>query len=553
MAGYYGWTLAAEFDEERELKRSKVWLCDVKEVYRCPYPFENWMCLRNFGAGGMAHGAIYFSVPTEKFSDWLLKDGWNYFGVIVTTEEERKEREPKFREMIRPWIDDFGKEWGKCVDELMGHYNRLKAVDVEKANDLELQEAFRDWLWAYRRMAQIHFIAMYAFCCIERLFEELCMELLGIDRNDPLYIKLMSGFDNKTQATDGELWRLGDRAKELGLEETFKDIPDDEQLLSKLEESEAGRKWLQELREFVDEYGWRTRGNWDTFSPSWVEKPSLALTDIRRDMATGGAFVRAQAQQRLRKERAEAEKEVLSRLPEDKREWFDKLMRAAQWAGIVAEEHVFYTENYGNATGRRIMKEIEKRFVQAGIIDEPLDVHYLSPDEIDREITIKADLHKLINIRKKQHEEFRKAEQPPFIGDPSAIPEMLSADPVVKSTVAAAPRVRPELKADLYGTVSAPGIVEGIARVVMSEEEFDQVQTGEILVAVETSAAWTPLFARVKAVVADVGGVLAHAYIVGREYGLPVVSGTLEATKKIKTGDRIRVDGDLGVIHILGK
>lgn len=551
MAGYYGWTFQ-DWDEERDPKRSKVWVCDMKQVSRCPYPFELWMCFPNFGPLGFAEAAAYFSIPTSKGPDWKMKDGWPYIAVIVTSEEERKEREPKFREMLAPWIDDFGKEWGKCVDELMRHYNRLKAVDVEKANDLELKQNFVDWVRVYRRMAYLHFIPLYASCLIYRLFEELCMELLGIDRNDRLFIKLMSGFDNKVQDTDRELWRLGERAKELGLEHTFKDIPDDEQLLSKLEESEAGRKWLQELREFVAEYGWRTQGNWDTYSPSWVEKPSLALADVRRDMALGGTFPRAQAQERLRKERAEAEREALSRIPEDKREWFGKLMRGAQWAGIVAEEHVFYAENYANATGRRIIKEIEKRFVQAGIVDEPLDLHYLLPDEIDLTMTFKADADKLVNIRKRQHEEIRKAEPPLFIGDPSAIPQMFSADPAVMSLVVSAPRVRPELKADLYGTVSAPGVVEGIARVIISEEEFDQVQTGEILVTVETSAAWTPLFSKVKAVVADVGGILAHAYIVGREYGLPVVSGTLEATKKIKTGDRIRVDGDIGAVYILG-
>lgn len=353
--------------------------------------------------------------------------------------------------------------------------------------------------------------------------------------------------------TDRGLWRLGERAKELGLEQVFKATPDDKKLLSGLEETETGRKWLQELHEFLGEYGWRTRENWDVTNPSWVEKPSLALPAIRRDMAVGGVFIRDQALQRLAKERAEAEKEVLSRISEDKREWFGKLMEAAHWAGIVAEDHVFYTENYANATGRHVTKEIGNRFARAGIIDDLQDIYYLMPAEIDIRIIPKFSAHKLVEMRKKQHEEFRKAEPPPFIGDPTVIPEVIGNDPLLRSTAIPIPRVRPELKADLYGTVSAPGIVEGTARVIMSEEEFDQVQPGEILVTLETSAAWTPLFSLVKAVVTDVGGYLTHAFIVGREYGLPVVSGTVEATKKIRTGMRLKVDGDIGTVYILGE
>ena len=550
--GYYEWPIF-DWDEERDPKLYKVWVVDRKETLRAIMPFDVWMGMANYNQHALQYAAGALSVPTTKGMDWRLKDGWEHVSVMITSEEEQKKREPKFRERIAPWIDDFGKEWGKFVDELMGHYNRLKAVDVEKADDIDLRMNFLDWVYVYRREAELHMVSMYAFCCVYSLLEDLCKELLGIDKYDPLFVKLMSGFDNKLLDTDRKLWRLGERAKELGLEQIFKDIPDDEGLLSKLEGTEAGKKWLQELHEFLNEYGWRTRENWCVSEPSWVEKPSLALPAIRRDMAKGGVFIRDQAQQQLRKNRAEAEKEILSRVPEDKREWFEKLMRSAQWSGIVAEEHVFYTENYANATGRRVTKEIGKRFAQAGVIDDPQDIYYLLPDEIDIRIIPKFSAHKIVEMRKKQHEEFRKAEPPPFIGDPSVIPEVVGSDPLLRSTAIPIPRVRPELKADLYGTISAPGVVEGIARVILSEAEFDQLQPGEILVTLETSAAWTPLFSLAKAIVTEVGGYLTHAFIVGREYGLPVVSGTVEATKKVKTGMRLKVDGDLGVVYILSE
>ena len=98
---------------------------------------------------------------------------------------------------------------------------------------------------------------------------------------------------------------------------------------------------------------------------------------------------------------------------------------------------------------------------------------------------------------------------------------------------------------------SAPGIVEGTARVILNERHLDQLQPGDILVTVATAVPWTPAFSIVSGVVTNAGGGLAHAVLVAREYGIPAVCGTREATKKIKTGDRLRVDGDLGVVYIL--
>jgi pyruvate,water dikinase len=87
----------------------------------------------------------------------------------------------------------------------------------------------------------------------------------------------------------------------------------------------------------------------------------------------------------------------------------------------------------------------------------------------------------------------------------------------------------------------------------MSQTEIPEFKAGEILVTTESASAWTPLFGIAKAVITDMGGYLSHAAIVGREFGLPVIAGTMEATKKIKTGMRLRVDGDLGVVYILDK
>jgi pyruvate,water dikinase len=87
--------------------------------------------------------------------------------------------------------------------------------------------------------------------------------------------------------------------------------------------------------------------------------------------------------------------------------------------------------------------------------------------------------------------------------------------------------------------------------VVLSVDELSTIQEGEILVCTITSPSWTPVFGKIRAAVSDIGGMMSHAAIVSREYGLPAVVGTGYATKNIKTGQRLRVDGNTGVVTIL--
>jgi pyruvate,water dikinase len=549
MSGYYQWRIWNY--EKADVHRHKVWVLDSKETLNSVSFLD--LLLMHYMVDSLPYGAAYFQVPTSKGADFRLKDGWMYVSVNATTEEERQKREPEFRKRIAPWIEDYGKEYHKLVDMLNEEAEKIKSVDLAKATDGELKRVFQDFLDYYVRATQTHFVWLYGYCIVYRLFEDICKDMLNIDKYDRLFNDLMAGFDHKLLQSDRKQFRLGKLAVDLGLQALFQSTSDDHELIRKLgEEGERGKKWLGELRKFVDEYGWRMGGIWDMASPSWVEDPSLAIPAIRTFM-TQPTFAVDEHRGKLEKARGDAEKEIVSRVPEDAREWFAKLMRAAQWAAVVNEEHTFYIENYSNAVARSIFKEIGKRFAEAGIIDEPTDICYMLPEEISIRIIPKFDAHKIVSIRKQQHKKFRKVDNPHFIGDPNAVAETMAVDPVVSSTITPVPRVRPELKADIYGTIAAPGIAEGIAHVIMSQTEIPEFKAGEILVTTESASAWTPLFGIAKAVITDMGGYLSHAAIVGREFGLPVIAGTMEATKKIKTGMRLRVDGDLGVVYILQK
>jgi len=237
MSGYSTEGVLVNWDEERDMAlvdRYRVWILDRKETLRCATPFDLWMLQYNYDNIGLQYGHEYFCVPECRGFDCKLKDGWVYDGSLFTTEGERKQRAVKFRERIAPWIEDFGREYKKGVDEVMALYEQAKSVDIEHCEDFELLDSFDEWLRLYRRAGNLHMVWLLAYCKIYEMFEELCKDIVGIDRNDRLFNDLMAGFNHKILQTDREMFYLGVKAREMGLEPLFDQTPDDEELLRKL-------------------------------------------------------------------------------------------------------------------------------------------------------------------------------------------------------------------------------------------------------------------------------------------------------------------------------
>jgi pyruvate,water dikinase len=111
--------------------------------------------------------------------------------------------------------------------------------------------------------------------------------------------------------------------------------------------------------------------------------------------------------------------------------------------------------------------------------------------------------------------------------------------------------VKPEEISEIKGYAGSAGIVEGLARVCLSVEDLSRIKKGDILVAPSVNPAWSAHFPCVAGVVTDIGGIFGHAAIVAREYKIPAVVATGTATQIIKTGDKIKCDGDTGVVHLL--
>jgi pyruvate,water dikinase len=180
------------------------------------------------------------------------------------------------------------------------------------------------------------------------------------------------------------------------------------------------------------------------------------------------------------------------------------------------------------------------------------DAFFLEFDEIIRLLGGQDEATSRIPARKIAYQKFSALPEYPTIIVGHFDPFTWATDPNRRTDIYDAnQRIRKQFTNQIMGLPGSAGQAEGQVRIVNSPEEGGQLQPGEILVAVTTNVGWTPLFPRLAAVVTDVGAPLSHAAIVAREMGIPAVVGCGNATMRLKTGDRVRVDGGHGVVEML--
>lgn len=549
-----------DFDSAADLERSPAWFLDGTHSVPPWTPLFAWFWV-NLCRHGMQYGAEKLALPTVKGWDWRFKDGGGYFTLlVVSSEEERREREQRFRVAIRPFLEDYDGLWCRFVKEMLGHYDGLKKLDLERATQIELLENFEQSIEVCRRMWEVHMYMMYGTFTAYILFENICRELVGIDDASPLFHSLVAGFDNKVLQVDKRMWELSREAQRMGLGATFLET-DPNDLPRALDADPQGREFMREFRAFLDEDGWRMQRMAEINVPTWIEDPTPALTTVKQFLAKTDFNLEAE-REKLTRERKKAEEQVLASLAPEQRGWFAGLLRLAQKSGVFSEEHDYYLDFYAHAMVRRSSLGLGRRFAAAGALDGADDVFFLIPDEIRRAgiNPDQFDLRPTVARRRAKWEEWSRTQLPPVILrsgfdiDQAMALLVRSNDPIaLKVVVGSMPVVRPELKADLHGTCGSPGVAEGTARVILSEQHLADVQPGDILVAATTSPSWTAVFSFIKGVVVDRGASLSHAAIVGREYGIPVLMNVFVGTQKLRSGQRIRVDANMGALYVLDR
>ena len=250
-----------------------------------------------------------------------------------------------------------------------------------------------------------------------------------------------------------------------------------------------------------------------------------------------------QRQQNLVSERELAIRTIENRLSGTRKKWFKKHLESAQRFAPLREDGL---ADIGLAYPllRQILLELGRRFMNAGLISKEEDIFWLEENEvvliIDR-FRQEKPLNKFTEIIKERKTVWKMAKQ---LSPPLSL-SFFSKKIKQEKTVS-----KSKGKNRLKGVAASPGIVRGKARVLHGPEDFTDFQSGEILVAAITTPAWTPLFARAAGVVTDIGGPLSHGSIVAREYGIPAVLGTGDATRRIQNGQIIEINGNTGIINL---
>jgi pyruvate,water dikinase len=174
--------------------------------------------------------------------------------------------------------------------------------------------------------------------------------------------------------------------------------------------------------------------------------------------------------------------------------------------------------------------------VAEGALEAPEDVFWLTVDELTG--ALPRDVRDLVATRRAITEEYRRLEIPEgWQGTPT--PHVLETTTVDRT------------HGEITGAAVSPGVVEGVAKLILDPDGDEDLEPGEVLVCRTTDPSWASLMMVASALVIDVGGAISHGAIVARELGIPCVIGTRDGTRKLRTGDRIRVDGGRGVVEIL--
>ncbi len=553
-----------DLHEEVDLPEMHSWFLDGTHSVPAWTPLFGYFWIR-YCAHGLKACAAEFSIPHCKGWEMRYRDGGSYNAFhIVRDEKEIEERQGKFRQALRPWIDNFDGLWDAGKRELMDMYNKLKELDVDNASNLQLYWHNYDLMTTYRRMWEIHFQGLYSSTFAWLLLEGLCKERYGMRDQDPEFQDMLRGFDNKAYEMDRKLWEFAQVAKDMGLEHTLADA-ETRSIVPKLQQSDKGKEWLERFVTYLetDEVGgWRMRRMNDLTEPYWLEDPDTPIGVIRNHLRKGGDDVQGKVIGDLTRKREQAIAAFLGRVPPAERATFQGLIYLAGKAGSYSEEHDLYCELISHSLLRRGYLAMGRRLASSGTIDQPEDVFMLNPDEIDRVMMVpeRHDLRFITRRRRAAWEDWQARPNPPLVTDRASLEEAVamdllpSRDPIaIKIVVGELPEPKPELGANLFGICGCPGEAEGPARLVLTYEDLKQVQPGEIIVCPGTNPAWTPVFGIVSAVITDRGGTLSHAAIVGREYAVPTIVNTFEATAQIKTGQRLRVNAKEGAIYFLDR
>ncbi len=559
-------------DWESEGEKGLFWVYDD---LHCPQPLSPMY----FDIGGwwLTCDHMFRRFGTPFASDWIAKNvnGYLYTAAIPADPDmdmyameygsvyhpRVPKDDPEYAAKIGSYLNavlptyglNFADWWqNRLVPEMRKNFDYLEER-IDRWEDIPLMEwatILEDAIDIHDRHWKIHWMLNFAQLSATLNLQAVMEEVRGA-ADTVLLGRLQNSAKDRNWDSIEALWMMKEEIKgDAELSRIFA-LETGGEVLVALGESERGKKFLAEkLRPYQREFGWHAVWSHEFIFPSRYEKAEPVLEVIKGYIETDYDY--PSTVQHLADDIAAAAEELLDGLEGEALE----KMKAANDVNLrmapLTPDHHFYIDQGSNAHVRVVLVCIGRHLVKMGVLDDADDVVYLRYNELryfmgDPE---GFDAQSIIAERKRERQAAYAVRPKDWVGTATesqlqfpylslwGFPERLYME-------------QPEAEDQIAGIAASPGVYQGRAKVVLSVDEFDMVNKGDILVCQMTNPAWVTLFTKISALVTDAGGAVSHPAVLAREFGIPAVIGSSVATQKIKTGDLLRVNGSTGVVEIL--
>lgn len=562
----------------------KFWFCDSQHWPTVFKPFETIggeFAVKCLGQYNTRH----LLIPPANGIEFKIHLGYLYMSPVPVPEDQVAARVPEFERRAGHYFQN----WNELLEgwrvKVRGTIDEMEALRFEPLPDMVpfdhivagvakdgsevlmenydrlIQLCYQNWQYHFEflNLGYLAYLDFFGFC--KEAFP-------GIP--DQAIAKMVQGVDMELFRPDDELKKLATLAVSSGLQGAFADTDDVAGTLARIGEHDGGAAWLAAYETAQDPWFNFTVGNgFYGHDKYWLEHQEIPLGYIKdyvRRLDEGQQIMRPVEELTAEKDRIVAEYRDL--LDGEALATFDAKRGLAATAYPYVENHNFYIEHWTMGVFWRKVRELGRVFAAAGFWADESDMLYLNRGEVrdaifdlvtgwavGSEATGPHYWPAEIERRRKIVDALATQRPQPALNTPPA--EITEPFTMMLYGITTE-QVQQWLAGDetgdegvITGMAASPGVVEGIARVIHSADQLGEVQQDEILVATITAPSWGPIFGKIKATVTDIGGMMSHAAIVCREYGLPAVTGTGSASTTIRTGQRIRVDGGTGRVEIL--
>ncbi len=529
------------------------------------------------------YNSRHLLVPPANGIDYRILNGFVYFSPVAVAPDDIGPRVPQFMDRAGHYFGNWAEllaNWKVKVAKTTAELDAISFSILPEVEPLENVKAgigldSTNALFAgYEKAIELSYkIWQYHFEFLN-LGYAAYLDFFGFVKSvfptipDQAIAKMVQGVDSELFRPDDELKKLARLAVELGVDGALMTGSVDDALAA-VGRAANGAKWLDAWKTAQDPWFNFTSGNGfystDKYWRDHLDIPLGYLRDYIPRVKAGETIERPTA--RLLAERDRITEEYRDMMDDEARAVFDGKLGLSRVVFPYVEDHNFYIEHWALGVFWRKMRELSTLLSKQGFWPDADGMFYLNRNEV-RDVLWDYGASWAIGtpnvgsaIWPAEVDRRRKlvaalASQPPIpaLNNP---PEVITEPFTIMLWGITSEAIdrwtdKGDASGGLKGMAAAPGIVEGVARVLRSPDQLNELQKGEILVTPVTAPSWAPVFGKIGGVVTDIGGMMSHAAIVCREYGLPAVTGTGTASAKIKTGQRLRVDGNTGTVTVIG-